>query len=55
MRTAHMHGERTQVCLKLHRLGRTCFRNVKNKRDYIMMKDRAKNLAPADEEPKYAE
>ncbi|KOX77803.1 Serine/threonine-protein kinase RIO2 [Melipona quadrifasciata] len=22
------------VCLKLHRLGRTCFRNIKNKRDY---------------------
>ncbi|KAG6796637.1 serine/threonine-protein kinase RIO2 [Apis mellifera caucasica] len=23
-----------QVCLKLHRLGRTCFRNIKGKRDY---------------------
>lgn len=23
-----------EVCLKLHRLGRTCFRNVKDKRDY---------------------
>ena len=23
-----------QLCLKLHRLGRTCFRNIKNKRDY---------------------
>lgn len=22
------------LCLKLHRLGRTCFRNIKNKRDY---------------------
>ncbi|CRK87480.1 CLUMA_CG001281, isoform A [Clunio marinus] len=26
--------EGTQLCLKLHRLGRTCFRNIKNKRDY---------------------
>lgn len=26
--------EGTQFCLKLHRLGRTCFRNIKNKRDY---------------------
>jgi RIO kinase 2 len=26
--------EGTQLCLKLHRLGRTCFRNVRNKRDY---------------------
>ncbi|KAJ8672713.1 hypothetical protein QAD02_003973 [Eretmocerus hayati] len=24
----------TYYCLKLHRLGRTCFRNIKNKRDY---------------------
>lgn len=24
-----------EVCLKLHRLGRTCFRTVKNNRDYI--------------------
>ncbi|KAL7729672.1 hypothetical protein ACLKA6_007943 [Drosophila palustris] len=24
----------TPICLKLHRLGRTCFRNVKSKRDY---------------------
>lgn len=23
-----------ELCLKLHRLGRTCFRNVKDKRDY---------------------
>lgn len=27
------HEENT-LCLKLHRLGRTCFRNIKNKRDY---------------------
>ena len=27
-------GEGNPVCLKLHRLGRTCFRNVKEKRDY---------------------
>lgn len=26
--------EENQLCLKLHRLGRTCFRNIKNKRDY---------------------
>lgn len=26
--------EGNQLCLKLHRLGRTCFRNIKNKRDY---------------------
>lgn len=26
--------EGTPLCLKLHRLGRTCFRNVRNKRDY---------------------
>ncbi|XP_037949388.1 serine/threonine-protein kinase rio2 [Teleopsis dalmanni] len=26
--------EGTQICLKLHRLGRTCFRNIKSKRDY---------------------
>lgn len=26
--------EGTQYCLKLHRLGRTCFRNIKSKRDY---------------------
>ncbi|XP_034662748.1 serine/threonine-protein kinase RIO2 [Drosophila subobscura] len=26
--------EGTPICLKLHRLGRTCFRNVKAKRDY---------------------
>ena len=24
----------TELCLKLHRLGRTCFRAIKNKRDY---------------------
>ncbi|EDV91298.1 serine/threonine-protein kinase rio2 [Drosophila grimshawi] len=24
----------TPICLKLHRLGRTCFRNIKSKRDY---------------------
>lgn len=26
--------EENVLCLKLHRLGRTCFRNIKNKRDY---------------------
>lgn len=26
--------EQEQLCLKLHRLGRTCFRNIKDKRDY---------------------
>ncbi|XP_025832458.1 serine/threonine-protein kinase RIO2 [Agrilus planipennis] len=26
--------EGNQICLKLHRLGRTCFRNIKEKRDY---------------------
>jgi RIO kinase 2 len=26
--------EGTRLCLKLHRLGRVCFRNVRNKRDY---------------------
>lgn len=26
--------EGSPICLKLHRLGRTCFRNIKNKRDY---------------------
>ncbi|KAG5345263.1 RIOK2 kinase, partial [Acromyrmex charruanus] len=26
--------EETSLCLKLHRLGRTCFRNIKEKRDY---------------------
>lgn len=27
-------GEEKQMCLKLHRLGRTCFRKVREKRDY---------------------
>merc|ERR1719150_2289464 len=27
-------GEEEQLCLKLHRLGRTCFRKVREKRDY---------------------
>ncbi|XP_077275679.1 RIO kinase 2 [Temnothorax americanus] len=26
--------DETSLCLKLHRLGRTCFRNIKEKRDY---------------------
>ncbi|XP_046966908.1 serine/threonine-protein kinase RIO2 [Vanessa cardui] len=26
--------DRNPLCLKLHRLGRTCFRNIKDKRDY---------------------
>ena len=30
-----MHTDGREVCLKLHRLGRTCFRTVKNNRDYI--------------------
>ena len=30
-----MTPEGYEVCLKLHRLGRTCFRSVKNNRDYI--------------------
>ncbi|XP_073960198.1 RIO kinase 2 [Choristoneura fumiferana] len=29
------------LCLKLHRLGRTCFRNVKDKRDYHAHRNRA--------------
>lgn len=29
------------LCLKLHRLGRTCFRNVKEKRDYHGHRHRA--------------
>ena len=32
--------EGEEVCLKLHRLGRTCFRTVKNNRDYLK-KDQA--------------
>jgi len=27
-------NEENPFCLKLHRLGRTCFRNIKGKRDY---------------------
>ncbi|KAL0111520.1 hypothetical protein PUN28_013017 [Cardiocondyla obscurior] len=27
--------DETPLCLKLHRLGRTCFRNIKGKRDYL--------------------
>jgi len=27
-------NDNTELCLKLHRLGRTCFRAIKNKRDY---------------------
>ena len=30
-----MSPEGQEVCLKLHRLGRTCFRSVKNNRDYM--------------------
>ncbi|XP_047505778.1 serine/threonine-protein kinase RIO2 [Pieris napi] len=33
--------DRTPLCLKLHRLGRTCFRNVKDKRDYHAHRNRA--------------
>lgn len=29
------------LCLKLHRLGRTCFRNIKDKRDYHAHRNRA--------------
>lgn len=31
------------LCLKLHRLGRTCFRNIKNKRDYIPNSGKSKS------------
>lgn len=31
----------TELCLKLHRLGRTCFRNVREKRDYHAHRHRA--------------
>ncbi|CAB3244961.1 unnamed protein product [Arctia plantaginis] len=33
--------DRTPLCLKLHRLGRTCFRNIKGKRDYHAHRNRA--------------
>ena len=33
--------DEVQLCLKLHRLGRTCFRQLKNKRDYL--KSRSKS------------
>ncbi|XP_068622560.1 uncharacterized protein RIOK2 [Battus philenor] len=33
--------DRNPLCLKLHRLGRTCFRNVKDKRDYHAHRNRA--------------
>ncbi|XP_022129935.2 serine/threonine-protein kinase RIO2 [Pieris rapae] len=33
--------DRTPLCLKLHRLGRTCFRNIKDKRDYHAHRNRA--------------
>ncbi|CAG9791086.1 unnamed protein product [Diatraea saccharalis] len=33
--------EQNPICLKLHRLGRTCFRNVKDKRDYHAHRNRA--------------
>lgn len=32
--------EQTPICLKLHRLGRVCFRNIKNKRDYHKRKNK---------------
>ncbi|CAG4935940.1 unnamed protein product [Colias eurytheme] len=33
--------DKTPLCLKLHRLGRTCFRNIKDKRDYHAHRNRA--------------
>lgn len=33
--------DRTPLCLKLHRLGRTCFRNIKGKRDYHAHRNKA--------------
>ncbi|KAJ0174953.1 hypothetical protein K1T71_009094 [Dendrolimus kikuchii] len=33
--------DRNPLCLKLHRLGRTCFRNVKGKRDYHAHRNKA--------------
>ncbi|CAF4829010.1 unnamed protein product [Pieris macdunnoughi] len=33
--------DRTPLCLKLHRLGRTCFRKIKDKRDYHAHRNRA--------------
>ncbi|CAH2049046.1 unnamed protein product, partial [Iphiclides podalirius] len=33
--------DRNTLCLKLHRLGRTCFRNIKDKRDYHAHRNRA--------------
>ena len=32
-RRARVEGE--EICIKLHRLGRNCFRTVKNNRDYL--------------------
>ncbi|CAH0588223.1 unnamed protein product [Chrysodeixis includens] len=33
--------DRNPLCLKLHRLGRTCFRNIKSKRDYHAHRNKA--------------
>ncbi|CAH0718099.1 unnamed protein product, partial [Brenthis ino] len=33
--------DRKPLCLKLHRLGRTCFRNIKDKRDYHAHRNKA--------------
>ncbi|XP_026749920.1 serine/threonine-protein kinase RIO2 [Galleria mellonella] len=33
--------DRNPLCLKLHRLGRTCFRNIKGKRDYHAHRNKA--------------
>ncbi|XP_050350244.1 serine/threonine-protein kinase RIO2 [Nymphalis io] len=33
--------DRNPLCLKLHRLGRTCFRNIKDKRDYHAHRNKA--------------
>ncbi|XP_045775859.1 serine/threonine-protein kinase RIO2 isoform X2 [Maniola jurtina] len=33
--------DKNPLCLKLHRLGRTCFRNIKDKRDYHAHRNRA--------------
>jgi RIO kinase 2 len=42
-----VHPNGTQVVLKLHRLGRTSFRNVKKTRDYFVYHNRGRNGAGA--------
>ena len=38
--------EAEEVCLKLHRLGRTCFRTVKANRDYLRPDQQARPREP---------